>query len=135
MHNSQTRKSASAKAPHLRRSSSSRTDRSSSNTVGVPDCVHSPLYFLVLAAAAAVADEDAEAQVKQMQLWNLYKQSPPAITVFLCKTCRQTIYFDRQKVSLAADDHVEMRFKMCALCRKGNIEIKKLFAAYWPYIA
>ena len=89
----------------------------------------------VLAAAAAAADEDAEAQIKQMQLWNLYKQSPPAITVFLCKTCRQTIYFDRQKVSLAADDHVEMRFKMCAMCRMGNIEVKKLFARYWPYMA
>lgn len=89
----------------------------------------------LVAAGAHEADVNTEAMIKEMQLWTLYKQSPPAVTVFLCKQCRQTIYYDRQKVALASNDHVEMRFQMCALCRKGNVEIKKLFAAYWPYIA
>lgn len=81
------------------------------------------------------ADADTEAMIKEMQLWNLFKQSPPAYNFYLCKEDRQTIYFDRQKVSLAPNDRVKVQFEMCALCRKGNLEIKKLYGAYWPYRA
>lgn len=73
-----------------------------------------------------------EAMIREMQLWQLFKQTT-ALTFHLCKDCRNSIYFDRQKVVLAPNDQVEVRFKMCTLCRKGNVEIKKLFGMYWPY--
>lgn len=85
------------------------------------------------AAGGNDLDADVEALIKEWQLWNLYKPPPPAVTVFLCKDCRQTIYFDRQKAMPSRGDKVVMRFEMCALCRKGNLEIKKLHAAYWPW--
>lgn len=78
-------------------------------------------------------DAEMEAMIKEMQLFNLYKTQPPMLAFILCKEDRQTLFFDRQKVRLVGNDQVELRFKMCALCRKGNLELKKLYAAYWPY--
>lgn len=70
--------------------------------------------------------------IREMQLWQLYKQTT-LISFILCKECKNTLFFDKEKVTLGHNDRVNLRFSLCALCRKGNIELKKLVNAYWPY--
>ena len=82
---------------------------------------------------AADVDAQMEQVIKEMQLFNLFKTPPPMHFVFLCKECRTAMFFDRQKVRLVGNDQTEMRTKMCALCRKGNMELRRIFAQYWPY--